>query len=99
MIATRGPVTSPAVGPAPTRKYNVLEVKDNSDAHILYVATKAPGQTRTMYLAFDYSADGDDVSAMRTIEGVSDKKDKCVFIPSEVVAKVVPPQAEGRSVS
>ena len=63
-----------------TRKYNVIDVKDTSA--VLYVATKAPGQTRTMYLAFDYSGDGDDVSAIRTIDGSSDKRDKCVFVPS-----------------
>lgn len=77
-----------------TRKYNVLDIKNKTSVHVLYVATKAPNQTRTVYLAFDYSGKGDDVSAIRTIDGASDKKDKCVFIPSQVVAQVAPPQTD-----
>ena len=63
-----------------TRKYHVLDVKDKSDVHVLYVATKAPNQTRMVYLAFDYSGDEDDVSAIRVIDRASDKRDKCAFI-------------------
>lgn len=77
-----------------TRNYYVLDVKDKSDAHILYVATKAPNQTRTVYLAFDYSGDDHDVSAIRVIDGASDKKDKCAFIPNQTAAKAAPQQGE-----
>jgi hypothetical protein len=66
-----------------TRKYHVLDVKDKSNLHVLYVATKAPNQTRKIYLAFDYSGDDRDVSAMRVIDRASDKKDKCAFISTK----------------
>jgi hypothetical protein len=69
-----------------------LDVKDKSDVHVLYVATKAPNQARTIYLAFDYSGVGDDVSAIRVIDGASDKKDKCAFIPNQIAAKAAPQQ-------
>lgn len=76
-----------------TRKYYVIDVKDKTNVHILYVATKAPGQTRTMYLAFDYSQKNDDVSAIRVINGASDNKDKCAFTPNQI-AKATPQQGD-----
>jgi hypothetical protein len=75
-----------------TRKYHVLDVKDKSDVHVLYVATKAPNQTRTIYLAFDYSGMGDDVSVIRVVDGATDKKDKCAFIPNQIDPKAAPQQ-------
>jgi hypothetical protein len=57
------------------RTYHAFDVKDSK--HILYVTTKAPGQTRTVYLAFDYSGINTDVSNIRVIDGASDKTDKC----------------------
>jgi len=75
-----------------TRKYHVLDVKDKSNVHVLYVATKAPNQTRTVYLAFDYSGDDHDVSAIRVKDRTSDKRDKCAFIPADIPAEAAPQQ-------
>jgi hypothetical protein len=59
------------------RMYHALDVTDKPSRHILYVATKAPGQTRTLYLAFDYSGINTDVSSIRVTDRASDKTDKC----------------------
>jgi hypothetical protein len=75
-----------------TRKYRVLDVKDKSDVHVLYVATKSPNQSRTIYLAFDYSGDNKDVSAIRIINSRSDKEAKCSFSPNQTTAKAAPQQ-------
>lgn len=77
-----------------TREYPVFDVKDKSKVHVLYVATKALNQTRTIYLAFDYSGVGDDVSAIRVIDGTSDTKDKCAFIPNQIAAKAALQQGD-----
>ena len=61
-----------------TWTYTALDVTDRPSKHILYVArTKAPGQTRTVYLAFDYSGINTDVSDIRVIDGAHDNMDKC----------------------
>ncbi|HEY8094897.1 MAG TPA: hypothetical protein VIE65_02235 [Methylobacter sp.] len=73
-----------------TRKYHVLDVKDKSDVHVLYVATKASNQTRTVYLAFDYSGDDNNVSAIRIIDRASDKRDKCAFIANQAAPQQGP---------
>jgi tRNA_anti-like len=67
-----------------TRRYDVIDLKDNRKNHVLYLATHAPGQTRTVYLAFDYSQIGNDVSDIRVIDSGYDATDKCSFIPKEV---------------
>ena len=59
------------------RTYTAFDVTDKPSKHILYVATKAPGQTRTVYLAFDYSGINTDVSDIRVIDGAHDNMDKC----------------------
>jgi hypothetical protein len=60
--------------------YKAKDVVDRPDKHMLYVAMTAPGQTRTLYLAFDYSGTRD-VSAIRTKDGDQDRRDKCEFRP------------------
>jgi hypothetical protein len=67
-----------------TRRYDVIDLKDNRKNHVLYLATHAPGQTRTVYLAFDYSQIGNDISDIRVIDRGYDATDKCSFIPKEV---------------
>jgi hypothetical protein len=78
------------------RMYHAFEVKDNPSNHILHVATKALGQTRIVYLAFDYSGINTDVSATR-VKGVdgSDKSDKC---ESDNFRQAALPMHEERSV-
>jgi hypothetical protein len=50
------------------RTYNVIDVTDKPNKHVLYVAIRAPGQTRSLYLAFDYSGINTDVSSIRVID-------------------------------
>lgn len=78
--------------------YVAHDVKDNQNKKIFYVAMTAPGQTRILYLAFDYSGaprDGD-VSAIRTKDGDQDRKDKCEFkphtapVPTPLQPQVIP---------
>lgn len=76
------------------RMYHAFDVKDKPSKHILYVATKAPGQTRTLYLAFDYSGINTDVSNIRIIDGASDKTDKCASDNFQAAAL---PMRESRS--
>lgn len=58
------------------------------------MATQAPGQTRTVYLAFDYSGINTDVSNIRVIDGASDKTDKCA---SDNFQEAALPMGESRS--
>jgi hypothetical protein len=78
------------------RTYNAFDVTDKPSKHILYVATKAPGQTRTLYLAFDYSGINTDLSDIRVIDGASDKTDKCASDNFQAAAL---PTHESRSVA
>jgi len=58
--------------------YDVEEVKNNPGNHVMYVKIDRPDQNRTLYLAFDYSRRGSDVSAIRVMApGGYDAKDKC----------------------
>jgi hypothetical protein len=59
-------------------EYDVEEVKDNPGNHVFYVKMDRPDQNRTLFLAFDYSKRGNDVSAIRVMApGGYDAKDKC----------------------
>ena len=59
-------------------KYDVEEIKDNPGNHVMYVKIDRPDQNRTVFLAFDYSRRGTDVSAIRVMApGGYDAKDKC----------------------
>ncbi len=78
------------------RTYNAFDVTDKPSKHILYVATKAPGQTRTLYLAFDYSGINTDLSSIRVIDGASDKTDKCASDNFQAAAL---PMREHRSIA
>jgi hypothetical protein len=49
-----------------SRLYKVLG--KHSKAHVIYLRTKAEGQTRTVYLAFGYSDSGKDVSSIRAVD-------------------------------
>jgi len=70
-----------------TRQYHAFDVK--RIANVLYVAVKAPRQTRVLYLAFGYAKNGDDSSTIRVVDpGRSDLRDKCAFLPN------VPQQAQ-----
>ncbi len=60
--------------------YNVEEIKDNPGSRVMYVKIDRPDQNRTLYLAFDYSRRGSDVSAIRVMApGGYDAKDKCAM--------------------
>jgi hypothetical protein len=84
-------ITGSVTGGTPiTRRYNVIDFKDNGS--VLYIASNARGQTRTVYLTFNYLQDGDDVSALRVIDGNKDSRDKCVFESPTVREKE--PQAQ-----
>src|ERR1700730_13946102 len=65
-----------------SRPYHAFDVTriDN----VLYVAVKAPRQTRVLYLAFGYARNGDDSSSIRVVDPAarSDKRDKCTLIPT-----------------
>jgi hypothetical protein len=77
-----------------TRQYHAFDVK--RIANVLYVAVKAPRQTRVLYLAFGYAKNGDDSSTLRVVDpGRSDSRDKCAFLPNvqqaQNVAPIIPP--------
>jgi hypothetical protein len=89
-----------------TRQYHAFDVK--RIANILYVAVKAPRQTRVLYLAFGYAKTGDDSSTLRAVDpGRSDSRDKCAFLPNvqqaqnvtPIIPPVVPPPVTHRSVN
>jgi hypothetical protein len=63
----------------------------------LHVATKAPGQSRTLYLAFDYGENGRDVSAIRAVDRGRDNRDKCSFITDQQYTHNAPVSTEHRS--
>lgn len=61
-----------------TTEYGVIDRHDDEGNHVFYVAMKRPDQERTVYLAFDYSQRGEDVSALVTkVPGEPKAKDKC----------------------
>jgi len=66
---------------ARSRLYKVLG--KHSKSHVIYLRTKAEGQTRTVYLAFGYSDSGKDVSSIRVVDKTInyDKSDKCYIVP------------------
>ena len=86
--------------------YSVLG-KD-SKGNVIYIRTKAEGQTRTVYLAFGYSGAGDDVSSIRVVDKTInyDKRDKCYIVlpvkpsqPPQEASSAPPNPAQGASSS
>jgi hypothetical protein len=60
-----------------TTEYPVIDEHDDVGNHVFYVAMKRRDQVRTVYLAFDYSQRGEDVSALVTKATGQKAKDKC----------------------
>jgi hypothetical protein len=72
-----------------TRQYHAFDMK--RIANTLYVAVKAPRQTRVLYLAFGYGKNGVDSSTLRAVDpGRSDSRDKCAL---QNVTPIIPPVA------
>jgi len=46
---------------------------------VFYVNMTAPGQTRTVYLAFNYSSIVRGASGLRIVDGSQDSRDPCAF--------------------
>jgi hypothetical protein len=74
------------------RIYKAHDVQNRADKHMLYVAMTAEGQTRILYLAFDYSGSRD-LSTLRAKDGANDARDRCKFeghVPGHVAAIPLP---------
>jgi hypothetical protein len=55
-------------------------LEKDSKGNVIYLRTKAAGQTRTVYLAYGYSRTGEDVSSIRVVDKTYDNRDKCYIV-------------------
>jgi hypothetical protein len=60
------------------REYPVVKEHDDQSNHVFYVTLQRPDQARAVFLAFDYSQRGEDVSTLATqVPGEPKARDKC----------------------
>ena len=61
-------------------EYPVVREHDDQSNHVFYVTMQAPDQARAIFVAFDYSQRGEDVSTLATqLPGRPKAKDKCAM--------------------
>lgn len=60
------------------REYPVIKEHDDQGNHVFYVTMQRPDQARAVFLAFDYSQRGEDISTLATqMPGEPKARDKC----------------------